>query len=88
MLLNDEFEGGDLQIECGSPAKEDRAQSIPLQKGDIVFFPSYVWHRVFKRPCVDGIARIAGISLLLFHNCTSTRKQVGSKSQRKPSKVN
>ena len=46
MLLNDEFEGGDLQIECGSPAKEDRAQSIPLQKGDIVFFPSYVWHRV------------------------------------------
>lgn len=46
MLLNDEFEGGDLQIECGSPANKDRAQSIPLQKGDIVFFPSYIWHRV------------------------------------------
>lgn len=46
LLLNDEFEGGNLDIECGSPGSPERNKTIDLKKGDIVFFPSYMWHRV------------------------------------------
>jgi|TARA_B110000977_G_C10777652_1_gene377276 predicted 2-oxoglutarate/Fe(II)-dependent dioxygenase YbiX len=46
LLLNDDFEGGNLDIECGSPGNPERVKTIELQKGDIVFFPSYLWHRV------------------------------------------
>ena len=52
MLLNDEFEGGDLQLECGSPSNPEREHSVALKKGDIVFFPSYCWHRVL--PVTSG----------------------------------
>jgi len=46
LLLNDEFKGGELQLECGSPAQPERNNTIDMKKGDIVFFPSYVWHKV------------------------------------------
>lgn len=48
LLLNDpnEFEGGELQIEVGSPSNPERVKTVDLKKGDIVFFPSYLWHRV------------------------------------------
>ena len=40
ILLNDDFEGGEFEIEAGSPAKssEDRIHKINLKKGDGLFF--------------------------------------------------
>ena len=46
ILLNDEFEGGQFQFEVGSPESKERIQTVDMKKGDIVIFPSYVWHRV------------------------------------------
>ena len=54
ILLNDEFEGGDFQIEAGSPTmQEERMHTIKLKKGDALIFPSYTWHRVL--PVTSGI---------------------------------
>lgn len=53
ILLNDDFEGGDLEIECFDPSHSERSPKVPLSKGDIVFFPSYTWHRV--TPVTKGI---------------------------------
>ena len=52
LLLNDDFEGGELQLECGSPVQEERHQTVKLAKGDIIFFPSFHWHRVL--PVTSG----------------------------------
>lgn len=46
ILLNDEFEGGDFQLEVGSPESSQRIHTVKLKKGDMVIFPSYTWHRV------------------------------------------
>lgn len=48
LLLSDptEFEGGLLQIYTG------RLQTVPLQKGSVVFFPSFLLHRV--TPVISG----------------------------------
>jgi PKHD-type hydroxylase len=46
LLLSDDYEGGELQIEGGSPSTEERVKTVPLKRGDMVVFPSYVWHRV------------------------------------------
>jgi len=42
VLLNDEFEGGDLNIFFGGCNN----QTMPLKKGSIVMFPSYTLHEV------------------------------------------
>tara|TARA_X000001382_G_C3140577_1_gene169435 strand:+ start:342 stop:1019 length:678 start_codon:yes stop_codon:yes gene_type:complete len=45
-LLNDpkkDFKGGDFQINSG---EEKNAESIPMNKGDIIIFPSFLIHRV------------------------------------------
>lgn len=52
ILLNDDFEGGEFELEVGSPAKEDRIHSLSLKKGDVILFPSYTWHRV--KPVTKG----------------------------------
>jgi PKHD-type hydroxylase len=46
LLLNDDFEGGDFQFEIGSPDQDHRITTVKLGKGDILFFPSDLWHRV------------------------------------------
>jgi predicted 2-oxoglutarate/Fe(II)-dependent dioxygenase YbiX len=46
LLLTDDFSGGDFQFELGSPGESDRITTISMKKGDLVIFPSYVWHRV------------------------------------------
>jgi PKHD-type hydroxylase len=53
ILLNDDFEGGEFQFEVGSPAKEERIYTVDLKKGDLLFFPSYQWHRVL--PVTKGV---------------------------------
>ena len=50
--INDDFEGGEFELEAGSPAKEDRIHSLSLKKGDVILFPSYTWHRV--KPVTKG----------------------------------
>jgi len=53
ILLNDDFEGGELQIEAGSPNTPERHHTVSLKKGDVCFFPSYSWHRVL--PVTKGV---------------------------------
>jgi|TARA_R110002020_G_scaffold62950_1_gene167927 PKHD-type hydroxylase len=53
--LNDasEYEGGDLEFDCGNIKKREILKSKEIrEKGSIVVFPSFVWHRV--RPVKKG----------------------------------
>ena len=43
LLLNDDFEGGEFQINLG---KEEDALTVPMHKGRVVLFPSFILHRV------------------------------------------
>jgi len=43
LLLNDSFEGGDFEILTSS---ETKAFKLPAKKGRILFFPSFIIHRV------------------------------------------
>jgi len=52
ILLNDEFEGGEFELEAGSPANPERIHTVDLKKGDAILFPSYTWHRV--QPVTKG----------------------------------
>lgn len=49
LLLNDDFEGGDFEINLSSPTK------INIKKGTAIFFPSFVLHRV--TPVTQGIRK-------------------------------
>ena len=40
LLLNDDFEGGDFEINLSQPEK------IDVRKGRAIFFPSHILHRV------------------------------------------
>ena len=52
MLLNDDFEGGEFQINTG---KEESAVTVDLKKGKIVMFPSFMIHRV--TPITKGVRK-------------------------------
>ena len=52
LLLNDDFEGGEFQINVG---KEENAITVPVPKGRIIFFPSFMIHRV--KPITKGTRR-------------------------------
>jgi PKHD-type hydroxylase len=52
LLLNDDFEGGEFQINLG---KEEEAQTIDIPKGRLIMFPSYILHRV--KPITKGIRK-------------------------------
>jgi PKHD-type hydroxylase len=52
LLLNDNFEGGEFQINEG---KETSPTIVPLHKGRIVLFPSFMIHRV--TPITKGIRK-------------------------------
>jgi len=49
LLLNDDFEGGDFEINLSQP------QKIEVKKGRAIFFPSFVLHRV--TPVTKGIRK-------------------------------
>jgi len=53
ILLNDDFEGGEFETENGAPDKLDRIVTSDLKKGDMIVFPSYVFHQV--KPVTKGI---------------------------------
>ena len=46
MILNDNYEGGTLQMEHGAPNSDDRVYNISPKLGEIIWFHSYKWHRV------------------------------------------
>jgi len=49
LLLNDDFEGGDFEINLSKPEK------IEIKKGMAIFFPSFVLHRV--TPVTKGVRK-------------------------------
>jgi PKHD-type hydroxylase len=52
LLLNDDFEGGEFQINIG---KEENMITVPSIKGRAIFFPSFMIHRV--KPITKGTRR-------------------------------
>lgn len=52
LLLNDEFEGGEFQINDGS---EEGGPILPSKKGRAFLFPSFMIHRV--KPITSGIRK-------------------------------
>lgn len=52
LLLNDDFEGGEFEINIG---KEEEADRVSMHKGRIVLFPSFMIHRV--TPVTKGIRK-------------------------------
>lgn len=52
LALNDDFEGGEFQINNG---KEETAVTVPMHKGRVVLFPSFMIHRV--TPVTKGVRK-------------------------------
>ena len=49
LCLNDEFEGGDFNIWDAHPKTEkSNIKKIKLKKGEMLVFPSHLWHKVDK----------------------------------------
>tara|TARA_B100000900_G_C20221872_1_gene570193 strand:- start:62 stop:607 length:546 start_codon:yes stop_codon:yes gene_type:complete len=55
VFLNDEFEGGEFDIETGNPKEEVRYQTIKGKPNHAFFFQSDYWHRV--RPITKGVRK-------------------------------
>ena len=55
LFLNEEYEGGELDLELGSPLSEDRNETFKLTRGNAIFFTSDIWHRV--RPVTSGVRK-------------------------------
>ena len=55
VLLNDDFKGGEFELEWGHPNSEDRHIKLDMKKGDMLLFPSYTWHRV--NPVTEGVRK-------------------------------
>jgi PKHD-type hydroxylase len=54
LFLNDGYEGGELDLEIGSPRTENRHATFAKKKpGTMVFFLGDTWHRV--RPVTSGV---------------------------------
>ena len=49
---NKDFKGGEFQI---NDSEEKNARTIPMNKGDIILFPSFMLHRV--KPVTEGIRK-------------------------------
>ena len=52
-ILNDDYEGGELQFRTLSSMGEVEESSVVCKKGDVVVFPSYINHRV--KPVTKGV---------------------------------
>lgn len=55
VLLNDDYEGGNFEIEYGLPDSDDRVKTILPKKNLTIFFPSFIMHRV--TPVTNGTRR-------------------------------
>jgi PKHD-type hydroxylase len=55
IFLNDDYEGGEFDIETGNPQEEKRYTTIKRQPNTGFFFQSHYWHRV--RPITKGVRK-------------------------------
>ena len=55
LFLNDDFEGGEFDLEIYKPGTECRYETFKLPAGSALFFESYRYHRV--RPVTKGIRK-------------------------------
>ena len=56
VFLNDDYEGGEFDLEIHGPNVEDRLQTFEkLPKNQMIFFQSEFWHRV--RPVTKGVRK-------------------------------
>jgi len=54
-ILNDDFEGGEFDIETKNPADKKRYDTFDNKKHNTIIFPSHMWHRV--RPVKSGVRK-------------------------------
>ena len=54
-ILNDNFEGGEFDIETKNPADKKRYDTFDNKKHNTIIFPSHMWHRV--RPVKTGVRK-------------------------------
>jgi len=52
MFLNDQYEGGEFDLEIYKPETDPRYATFKLKSGSAIFFQSDQWHRV--RPIISG----------------------------------
>ena len=55
LYLNDDFDGGEFDLEVYSPAIEKRYETFKLKPNTALFFKSDQWHRV--RPVKSGVRK-------------------------------
>ena len=55
VFLNDDFDGGEFDLEVYSPAVEKRYETFKLKPNTALFFKSDQWHRV--RPVKSGVRK-------------------------------
>ena len=56
VFLNDDFEGGEFDLEIGSPNQKDRLKTFhKLPVNQMLFFQSEFWHQV--RPVTKGVRK-------------------------------
>ena len=56
VFLNDDYEGGEFDLEVAGPNTKDRIQTFEkLPKNQMIFFQSEFWHRV--RPVTKGVRK-------------------------------
>ena len=54
-ILNNDFEGGEFDIETKNPADKKRYDTFDNKKHNTIIFPSHMWHRV--RPIKSGVRK-------------------------------
>ena len=54
-ILNDDFDGGEFDIETKNPADKKRYDTFDNKKHNTIIFPSHMWHRV--RPVKFGVRK-------------------------------
>ena len=55
IILNNDFTGGEFDIEIKSPLDKERIYTFDTSKYNMIIFNSYMWHRV--RPVKSGIRK-------------------------------
>jgi PKHD-type hydroxylase len=54
-ILNDDFTGGEFDVETKNPTDKNRYETFDNKKHNTIIFPSHMWHRV--RPVKSGIRK-------------------------------
>ena len=54
-ILNDDFEGGEFDIETKNPMDKKRYETFESKEYNTIIFPAHMWHRV--RPVKSGVRK-------------------------------